>query len=217
MAKKEKRNYNKRKASELNFWRGLFQFIVCKIFYMIRLKLIYRLEVHGKENIPKDNCYIVCANHMSTLDPPLIASVLSRPVAFMAKKELFDIKFIRWWLDWLGAFAVDRETLAPSTIKTATEVKKSKWLLGLFPQGTRGQAGVITKVGNGFAGVAKITKCDVLPIGIIGTQKATHIPFSGKIIVNIGEIIPYSENLDEVREKWIKSVEKLTGFSYIDE
>lgn len=216
MSKKERRNYNKRYASELNFWRGMFQFIICKIFYMIRLKLIYKLEVEGRENIPKGNDYIVCANHLSTLDPPLIAAIMPRPVAFMAKKELFDIRFIRWWLDWLGAFAVDRETLAPSTIKTAVAVHESKWVLGLFPQGTRGEVGIIKGVGNGFAGVAKIAKCSILPIGVIGTEKATHIPFNGKVIVKIGKPISYSDNLDEVREKWIKSVEELTGFEYSD-
>ena len=216
MTKKERRNYNKRYASELNFWRGLFQFIICKIFYMIRLKLIYKLEVQGRENIPNGNDYIVCANHLSTLDPPLIAAVMPRHIAFMAKKELFDIKFIRWWLDWLGAFAVDRETLAPSTIKTAVAVHQSKWVLGLFPQGTRGEVGIIKGVGNGFAGIAKITNCSILPIGIIGTEKATHIPFTGKIIVKIGKPIPCSDNLDEVRAKWIKSVEELTGFKYSD-
>lgn len=55
---------------------------------MIRLKLVYRLEVYGLENVPKDNEYIVCPNHLSTLDPPMIAGILPRRVAFMAKKRI---------------------------------------------------------------------------------------------------------------------------------
>ena len=89
------KNYTKRTAKEYNIWRTIFQFIICKIFYMIRLKLVYRLEVYGLENVPKDNEYIVCPNHLSTLDPPMIAGILPRRVSFMAKKELFDIPFIR--------------------------------------------------------------------------------------------------------------------------
>ena len=87
------KNYTKRTAKEYNIWRTIFQFIICKIFYMIRLKLVYRLEVYGLENVPKDNEYIVCPNHLSTLDPPMIAGILPRRVSFMAKKELFDIVF----------------------------------------------------------------------------------------------------------------------------
>jgi 1-acyl-sn-glycerol-3-phosphate acyltransferase len=134
----------------------------------------------------------------------------------MAKKELFDIPFIRWWIDWLGAFAVDRGNLAPSTVKTVKQIKKSKWVFGIFPQGTRQAPGEISNVGKGFAGLARMTKCNVLPVGIIGTNEKKWLPFSGKIIIRVGKIIPYSEDLDAVRVEWIKQIEELTGFKYVE-
>ncbi len=212
---KKKKEYTKRTSSQYNLWRGIFQNLVCKFGYMIRFKLVYRLEVHGLENVPKDNEYIVCPNHLSTLDPPLMVSIMPRHVAFMAKKELFDIPFLRWWIDWLGAFAVNRESLGPSTIKTVMEIKKSKWVFGIFPQGTRGVTGEIRGVTKGFAGLAKITKCAILPVGIIGTDEVKRLPFSGKIIVNIGKPIPYSNDVDSVVEKWTEEIQNLTGFTYI--
>ncbi|MBD5401184.1 1-acyl-sn-glycerol-3-phosphate acyltransferase [bacterium] len=214
---KQKSQYSTRKASQFNRWRTLFQFLVCKIGYMIRLKLVYRIEINGMENIPKDNNYIVCPNHLSTLDPPLMVAVMPRSVAFMAKKELFDIPFLRWWIDWLGAFAVNRENLGPSTVKTVQEIKASNWVLGMFPQGTRGVPGEIRGVTKGFAGLAKLTKCDILPVGLIGSNEVKRWPFTGKIIVNIGEIIPYDKNPEVVKEKWIEEIQKLTGFKYIQE
>jgi len=210
------KNYTRRKASEYNFWRGLFQYIICGIFYRIRVMLIYRLKVEGFENIPKDNAYIVCPNHLSTLDPPMITGLMPRRVSFMAKKELFDIPFIRWWIDWMGAFAVNRDSLGPSTIKTVMEIKKSNWVFGIFPQGTRGVPGTITAVNSGFAKLAKITKCDVLPIGITGTEEAKHIPFSGRIVVKIGKPIPYNDNPDIVVQQWIEAIQELTGFKYVE-
>lgn len=213
----KEKTHTAKKASDYNFWRTIFQFIICRICYMIRLKLVYRLKVEGLENIPKDNEYIVCPNHLSTLDPPLVAAIFPRRISFMAKKELFDIPFICWWLDWLGTFAVNRESLDPSTIKTVMEIKKSKWVFGIFPQGTRGVPGVIKGVTKGFAGLARITKCVVIPVGITGSEKATHIPFSGKIVVKIGKPIPYDKNPDVVVQKWIEQIQELTGFKYIDE
>ena len=214
---KEKKSYSVRSAEQFNKWRSFFQFLVCKCFYMIRLKLVYRLEVNGRENIPKDNEYIICPNHLSTLDPPLIVAVFPRSVAFMAKKELFDIRFLRWWIDWLGAFSVNRESLAPATIKTVLGIKKSKWVLGMFPQGTRGVPGEIKGISKGFAGLAKITKCAILPVGIIGTNEVKRLPFSGKIIVNIGKPIPYSSNVDEMVKAWNKSIEELSGFKVVED
>ncbi len=211
-----KKVYSKRKASQFNWFRSMWQFIVCKIIYMIRLKLIYRIEIHGKENIPKNNRYLVCPNHLSTLDPPMMVAVMPRNVAFMAKKELFEIPFLRWWIDWLGAFAVDRENLSPSTIKTVEAIYESKWVLGIFPQGTRGIPGEIKGVTKGFAGLARLTKCDILPVGIIGSNEAKWKPFSGKIIINIGKIIPYDKDLESVKDKWIEQIQKLTGFKYVE-
>lgn len=209
------KEYSKRKASQFNWFRSMWQFIVCKIIYMIRLKLIYRIEVHGYENIPKDNKYLVCPNHLSTLDPPMMVAVMPRNVAFMAKKELFNIRLLRWWLDWLGAFSVDRENLSPSTVKTVEAIYDSKWVLGIFPQGTRGVPGEIKGVTKGFAGLARLTKCNILPVGIIGSNEAIWKPFSGKIIINIGKIIPYDKDLESVKEKWIEQIQQLTGFKYI--
>lgn len=209
--------YSLREPKFYNRWRRIFLFLVTHIFYMIRFKLVYRLEVQGKENIPENNEYIIAANHLSTLDPPLICGVMNKGVAYMAKKELFENLFMRWWLDWLGAFAVDRERLGVSTIKTVKNIKETGWVLGIFPQGTRQEPGEITNITKGFASLAKSTKCGILPIGITGTQEVKRIPFSGKIIVKIGELIPYSENVDDMVEKWGQAIQELTGFSYVKE
>ena len=212
MSNDKKTNGNKyslRDARFYNAWRRMFQFLVTHVFYMIRFKLVYRLEIYGKENIPSDNNFIVAANHLSTLDPPLVCGVMNRGVAYMAKKELFENPFMRWWLDWLGAFAVDREKLGVSTIKTVKNLKETGWVLGIFPQGTRQEAGEFSHITKGFASLAKSTKCGILPIGITGTQEVKRIPFTGKII-------PYTDDVTGMVDKWEKSIEDLTGFKYVE-
>lgn len=212
---KNKINYARRTAKYFNFWRRVFQNIVCKFWYGIQFKLMYKVKIEGKENIPKDGKYIACGNHLSSLDPFLVCFILPRPVAFMAKKELFEKRFVRWMLDWQGAFAVDREKVEVSTIKTALEVKNTNWVLGLFPQGTRAEKGTIKDLHKGFAGIAKTTKCNILPIGIVGSENKTLCPFKGNITVKIGEAIPYNDNLEEAMTQWALAIQELTGFTYI--
>ena len=48
-------------------------------------------------------------------------------------------------------------------------------------------------------------------------NESRHVPFTGKIVIKIGELIPYSENVDEMVAKWIESIQELTGFNYIAE
>ena len=213
--KKNIGNYSYRSPEFYNIWRRIFLYFVTHIFYMIRFKLVYRLEVHGKENIPKNSDFIIAANHLSTLDPPLVCSVMNRGVAYMAKKELFANPLMRWWLNWLGAFAVDRENVSVSTMKTVKAIRKTNWVLGIFPQGTRQLDGEIKNLTKGFASIAKSNKCGILPIGITGTEEVKRIPFSGKIIVRIGKLIPYSDNIDEMVDKWGLAIQELTGLKYI--
>ena len=104
---RQKVNYARRTAKYFNFWRRIFQNIVCKFWYGLQFRLMYKVKIEGKENIPKDSKFIVCGNHLSNLDPFLVCFIMPKPVAFMAKKELFEKKFTRWMLDWQGAFAVN--------------------------------------------------------------------------------------------------------------
>ncbi len=210
MAKK----FSKRASKEFNFWRAFFQRLVCNWTYGLYIRIMYRLEVIGNKNIKKDQTFIVAGNHISAKDPFVMIQALKTPIAYMAKEELFEKFFSRILLDWCGAFAVNREKLEVSTIKTALSIKNTKWKLGLFPQGTRIQSGKIEKVSKGFASLAKATKADILPVAIIGADKNVKIPFTGKIVVKIGELIPYSDNIDEMVEKWCMAIAELTGNEY---
>lgn len=210
------KKYMVRSPKNYNLWRTIWQWLVTKFWYGLSYHFIYRLEVYGKENLPKTNDYIVVANHLSTLDPPLVCHVINHPVAYMAKKELFYHPLLKIMLDWLGTFAVDRDNVGLSTIKTAKSIKDTKkWVLGLFPQGTREKGNEIHNVTKGFVGLARATKCNILPIGIIGTDKPTKIPFTGKIIVKIGPVIELSKDTDEMFNKWVTSIQELTGFKYV--
>ena len=143
-----RKSYSRRYQSEYNWLRLFWQFyaitVVCKPFW----SLFYKIKVEGRENIPKGEKIILAGNHISYFDPFLLFLATYRPVAFMAKMELFErstkdtllAKFIdNWrigWMDRLGAFSVNREKLEVSTIKTARDVLKTKrWTLGIFPQG----------------------------------------------------------------------------------
>lgn len=214
----EVKKYMTRTVRDYNMFRRIWQWLVTKFWYGMSFKFLYRLEVYGKENIPKTNDYIAVGNHLSTLDPLIVCHVLPNPVAYMAKKELFYHPALKIMLDWLGAFAVNRDKVGVSTIKTAKSIKDTKkWVLGLFPQGTREVGNEIHNITKGFVGLAKATNCNILPIGITGTDKPTKIPFTGKIIVKIGPIINLNENTDEMYEKWVESIQALTGFKYIPE
>lgn len=66
---------------------------IVRFFIFIYCKIVYRVKIIGKENIPKDGSLIFCGNHRTYLDPPLIVATAGRHMRFMAKEELSKKSF----------------------------------------------------------------------------------------------------------------------------
>lgn len=204
------RNYQKRDPKEYNTLRGIFQWITCTLVYGTYYRVVFNLKVEGRENVPKKGFFIVASNHVSAIDPFLVIHALQKNVAYMAKVELFQNRVARFFLDLLGAFAVDRAKLSPSTIKTALGLKQTNWALGIFPQGTRETDCNMENINKGFASFAKTLKCDILPVAITGAVKDQRKVFNGHIKIKIGKPIPYKENIDEMIGIWGEKITELS-------
>lgn len=135
---------------------------------------IFRVKVEGKENLPKDRPYIICANHWSNMDPVLIGGAVGKPIYFMAKKELFSSKIIGGLLKSLHAFPVDREKMDMKSLRRSVELIKDEKIIGIFPEGKRVYEMDRSNMKEGAAYVAIKTEADVVPVEIISKYR----PFS---------------------------------------
>ncbi|MCC3144808.1 1-acyl-sn-glycerol-3-phosphate acyltransferase [Halanaerobium sp. Z-7514] len=157
----------------------IYKFI-SKIIYFV-FKLFFRAKVRGQKNLPEEGGVIIMSNHISLLDPPLIASVLDRPVHFMAKKELFENPILRLILYIADAFPVDRESTDIKAVKKALNILKNGEVLGLFPEGTRGDESEVADLKDGSVMLAVRSRVPILPVGIKNIKK------KGRVTINIGE------------------------------
>ena len=100
-------------------------------------KLLFRLQIEGTENIPKQGPVILCSNHRSVLDPFFMAVAVPRTIRFMAKSELFADhgRFARWLLYAFGAFPVRRDKGDAESVRTAVHILQDGGVVGIFPQG----------------------------------------------------------------------------------
>ena len=213
---KEVRNFNRRYAKEYNIFRSIFYMSFLYIVVFGFFNIFYNYKIVGRENIPKskdgNDKYIYAANHVSIFDPPMVVMAALRPVAFMAKKELFEpTEKLSWLVKRLGAFAVDRDKVDVSTIKTALALQKTNWNLGLFPQGTRCNNGKMENIMKGFASIAKKMKRDVLPVAIV--IKDSKDSKRKEFIVKAGVPISFSD--EDLINKWAKTVCELANLEYI--
>ncbi|KQL49274.1 acyl-phosphate glycerol 3-phosphate acyltransferase [Brevibacillus choshinensis] len=140
-------------------------------FFRIIFSLVFRWQVIGREHIPKEGPVILCANHISLWDPPLLGSGIERMVNFMAKEELFRIPVIGFLITKFGAFPVKRGAGDRAAIRTTLKLLEEGKIFGIFPEGTRSKTG---EVGEGMPGVAMFalkSQALVIPVAIIGPYR----------------------------------------------
>ncbi len=178
------------------------------IYFLIRIIAtpLFRIRVHGIENIPKDEKYIICANHKSFLDPIFVALAINRQVHFIAKKELFDIPILKNILKKLNAIPAQRDGKDLSVLRDSIKLIKNGKILGIFPEGTRVKEIKRENIKDGAGYIALKSKTDILTIEIISSYK----PFSKTdlYIKNLVEI----ENFKEYKSK--DAMEKIMDETY---
>lgn len=140
--------------------------VVSMIFYPI-----YRIKVIGKENIPKKGSVLICSNHISNLDPPIVGITSSRDIYFMAKGELFENIFLNKLLTNIHAFPVKRGLADRNALRKGISILNDGKTLGLFPEGTRSKNGEVGKALSGAGFFALRSDAVVVPCAIIGPYK----------------------------------------------
>ncbi|MBP0027475.1 lysophospholipid acyltransferase family protein [Roseofilum reptotaenium CS-1145] len=157
------------------------------------LHVYFQGQIYGAENVPQEGPLVIVSNHASYFDPPILSNCVRRPVAFMAKEELFKVPVLKQAIRLYGAYPVERAAADRSAIRNALSALEEGWATGLFLQGTRTPDGRISAPKLGAAMIAAKAGAPLLPISLWGTEnilvKETPLPRSVPITVRIGSAI----------------------------
>lgn len=178
------------------------------------LHLYCRGKVYGSDRVPRTGPLLVVSNHASNIDPLFVSCSVKRPVAFMAKQELFEIPVLSKAIALYGAYPVKRGSGDFGAVKSAIAALKEGWAAGIFLEGTRREDGRIPNPKLGAAAIAAKTKAPLLPLSLWGTHlifqaDAPLIP--APVTIRIGEPIepPQSDDRDELKAVTERCVEAI--------
>ncbi len=134
-------------------------------------RVYFRLARLGREHIPQSGPLLLAANHRSFLDPFVVATMVRRPIYYVAKKELFESSRLQaWFLNALGAFPVDRGASDQEMLATARAILERGDAVVIFPEGTRIRAGALGSPKRGVGRLALETGAPIVPVALIGTE-----------------------------------------------
>lgn len=149
---------------------------------------LFRIKIEGRENIPSDENFVICSNHISAFDPPILGISMPFSVRFMAKEELFKNKLFGSLLKALGAFPIKRGKSDVGALKAAINILKNGENLVIFPEGKRSKDGNLNRGKSGAALIAIKAGVNILPVGIGGKYGLLK-----KITVKIGKPVTLDE------------------------
>lgn len=160
-----------------------------------------QLQVHGKENIPSENGFLLYGNHQGLFDIVALAVSCDAPLAAVYKKELNGIPVPKEIFACTNSFAMDRENIRrslPVIQQTAKEVANGRNYL-IFPEGTRSRnQNQLAAFHGGSFRCALSAKCTIVPFVLI--DSFTVLDQNGskpvKVQLHYLEPIPYEEYKD---------------------
>jgi 1-acyl-sn-glycerol-3-phosphate acyltransferase len=157
------------------------------------LRVATRARLEGREHIPMTGPLLVAANHISHLDPPLLAALFPRPLAFVGKAELFEPRWLGWLFAYAGVIPVRRGATDRRSLEQALAVLARGHALAVFPEGTRHASGVLGRAQAGVGLLAARSGAPVLPVAILGTERLVSVrDLRGRppLVVRCGPLLP---------------------------
>ncbi|EWC64050.1 1-acyl-sn-glycerol-3-phosphate acyltransferase [Actinokineospora spheciospongiae] len=200
------------------------------------LHLFFRPRIEGAENIPARGGALLASNHLAVSDSFFLPLMVDRRVTFPAKMEYFTEgglkgRFKRWFFTGMGQIPIDRSggSAAQAALDTGVRLLREGHLMGIYPEGTRSPDGRLYKGKTGIARIALQAGVPVIPVIMIGTDKAN--PIGSKmwkptpIRIKVGKPLDFSryEGLEgdrfverSITDEVMYALMELSGQEYVD-
>lgn len=201
------------------------------------VKVVFRPWTEGEENIPERGAAIFASNHLSFIDSVFLPLIVPRRMTFPAKSDYFTGTGVKGWamrsfFKGVGQIPMDRSggEASRAALRSSLKVLRRGEFLGIYPEGTRSPDGRLYKGKTGVARMALEAQVPVIPVGLIGTDKAQPtgqmIPRITRVGLRFGRPLDFSryEGMEDDRyvlraitDEVMYEIMKLSGQEYVDE
>ena len=151
----------------------------------------FGFTAEGAARLPRRGGAIVCANHVSFLDPVVLQAPFRRPIHYLMLAEFYDDPRFRWAARAFEAIRVSEDADNTGAIEAAGEVLESGDVVGIFPEGGISRDGSLRDFRSGAAVLAMRHGVPLVPARLSGTlaalpRGARRLRFA-RISVRVGE------------------------------
>ena len=185
-----------------------------------------RLTIHGEENLHKHPVAVYAANHTSYMDTPVVFSALPFQFRILAKKELWSLPFIGWYLNRSGQIPIDTENprATLSSLGGGVKALRAGMPLFVFPEGSRTPNGDLQTFLAGAAFLAIRAQVPLIPVALSGVYDLLPIHtrhfYPGELVLSAGAPIETTgmtmRQADELTARLRSAIAEMLGRPLID-
>ena len=133
--------------------------------------LIARVEIQGKENLPKSGAFVATANHIGRIDAFLTYDIFDRPDVILIIAEKYrKVCYWRWMVRLVNGIWIDRYNADFGALREVLRRLKAGGVLAIAPEGTRSPDGTLQEARQGAAFLAVKSGLLVVPVGVVGCE-----------------------------------------------
>ena len=186
---------------------------------------VYRVRVHGRENLPETGGALLVANHVSWLDGIFLLVASSRPIRLIAYAPYVQAWWSRWVARTMGVIPIGT---GPRSIRQALDEARQAVengeLVCIFPEGSITRTGQLQAFKPGLLKIALATHAPIIPIYLDELWGSIFSNYSGRffwkwprhwpypVTIQFGEPISPPYDLHRIRsavqELGVTAVEK---------
>jgi 1-acyl-sn-glycerol-3-phosphate acyltransferase len=132
-------------------------------------------QLNGVENIPAEGGFLICTNHLSRMDIPVLFTTPNRPkITALVTTKYLKYPLLRWFIVTAEGIWIDRDTADFAAIRKAMQKMDEGYVVGISPEGTRSPNGQLLEAKPGAAMLALRAQVPILPVALIGTEFAVN-------------------------------------------
>ncbi|MBI1757435.1 MAG: 1-acyl-sn-glycerol-3-phosphate acyltransferase [Fimbriimonas ginsengisoli] len=162
---------SKRELNAHNFFTGWVILPLARLFFGLLFLLLGPIRPAGRRRVPRKGGLLILSNHLADVDPIVVQLSCPRPVHFMAKSELFEMRLLGWGLRLYKAFPVRRGEPDKGAIRHAVDLLRAGHAVCVFPEGELSQSGELLPLKPGVALIVRMAGVPVICAGIQGSNR----------------------------------------------
>lgn len=152
-------------------WHGNMLYRYTRFTAHILLRGLFHLQVTGRKNLRKVRGAVIAVNHSSFADPVFAGVACTRPIYYIARKDLFNNRLFGWFLRAINVLPFNRDAPDTITLKKAIRLLQGGKMVLIFPEGTRSYDGNLMTPHPGIGFIALKAGAPIIPMYIDGAHK----------------------------------------------